>query len=246
MIIQPEIFGKITAYKANDLVILKQYPDNYFDWTVADPNYGIGVSKPSKKNNRVKQSNGTYLYTADSNYKHKDWDNDVPPKEYFDELFRVSKNQIIFGVNYFDDPRLVGGRIVWDKLNGESDQMGCEIAYCSVNNRTDVIYYMWRGMMQGIYCGRNIHKALVQQGNKALNEKRIHPTQKPTLIYKYFMLNYMKSGDKLLDSRGGSFSQAIAAHDLDFELTIIENDEEYYDKGTTWLKWHQRQQKIFR
>lgn len=245
MIIEPQIFGNIKSYYADDIVVMKQFPDNHFDWGLFDPNYGIGASSPSKKPHQVKQKNGTVLHVKETNYKKKDWDNEVPPPEYFDEIFRVTKNQIIFGVNYFDDPRLVGGRIVWDKLNGESDQMGCEIAYCSTNVRTDIIYCMWHGMMQGIYCGRDIHKALVQQGNKKLNEKRIHPTQKPVILYKYLMLNYMKEGDTILDSRGGSFSSAVAAHDLGMNLTIIENDKDHYSDGVKRLEWHQRQLKLF-
>lgn len=219
--------------------------DGAFDLAIVDPPYGIGASKPSKKPNQAKQKNGNKLRVKDSNYTHKNWDFDTPNLQYFNELFRVSKNQIIWGVNHFDVLLPSKGRLVWDKINGNSDQYGCEIAYISQNNRTDILRFMWCGMIQGKYCGKDIKKASVQQGNKALNEARIHPTQKPVQLYKWLLLNYAKQGDKILDTHGGSGSIAIACHELGFDLDICELDTEYFNAALKRFKQHTAQLKLF-
>lgn len=221
-----EKFGLITLANDDCINVIRTYPDNYFNLAIVDPPYGIGTDKPSKKPDKVKQRNGNYLSVTQPIYEHKGWDV-IPNDEYFNELKRVSKHQIIFGANYFG---LKGGMIVWDKLNGRSDQYGCEIAYQSFNKRTDIVYYMWAGMFQGKYCGEDIKQAIVQQGNKKLNEKRIHPTQKPVLLYKYLIEKYSDPGDKILDTHVGSGSICIAAHELGREILGIELDKEYYEK----------------
>jgi site-specific DNA-methyltransferase (adenine-specific) len=233
----------ITVTNEDNMQLMARYPDKYFDLAIVDPPYAIGADKQSIKPILVKQKNGTTLKVKNTNhYTQKNWDNEIPTDEYFQELKRVSKNQIIWGANYFG---LVGGYLVWDKLNGECDQFDCEIAYNSFNNRTDLVYFMWQGMFQGIYCGRDIRKALIQQGNKQLNEKRFHPTQKPVTLYKWLLDKYAKQGDKILDTHIGSMSIAIACHDYGFELVGCELDEEYYKKGTERLKNHIAQQKLF-
>jgi site-specific DNA-methyltransferase (adenine-specific) len=224
---------------------MKRFPDNHFDLAICDPEYGIGASKPSKKPNRAKQKNGAVLNVKSPTYNHKDWDNKPAGKEYFDELFRVSKHQIIWGSNFYDYKFPSSGRIVWDKLNGESDQMGCEIAYCSLNNRTDIVYFMWAGMFQGIYCGKDIRKALIQQGNKQLNEKRIHPTQKPISLYKWLLNEYATAGMKILDTHLGSGSHRIAAYEYGFNFTAFENDKEYYDSQELRFREHSKQHRLF-
>ena len=153
---------------------MKQFPDKYFDIAVCDPEYGRKEHGGRNRSGYVKQKNGRQIWVSDGQYENRGWDIEPPPKEYFEELMRVSKRQIIWGVNYFDYP-LAGGRIIWDKCNDGSDQSGAEIAYCSLNNRVDVFRYMWRGMFQG----KSIEEGTIQQGNKQKNEKRIHPTQKP-------------------------------------------------------------------
>lgn len=202
--------------------------DKAFDLVVADPPYGIGASKPHKKSGSVRQKNGNILATRCGDYTWKDWDStDVDP-EFFDELRRISRHQIIFGANYFG---LQGGMIVWDKINGDCDQMGCEIAYQSFNNRTDIVHFMWNGMMQGIYCGSDVGRALVQQGNKALNEKRIHPTQKPVALYGWLLRTYAQPGWSIFDPMMGSQSSRIAAYKLGFDYAGCERDKEYFDLG---------------
>lgn len=225
---QPSILSK--AYNCDCLEYMRKLPDNYFDLAIADPPYGIGASKPSKKVERARQADGSVLQVPVTDFTKKDWDNTIPSQEFFDELRRVSRNQIIWGANYFG---LQGGMIVWDKINGNSDQYDCEIAYQSFNKRTDLVHYMWNGMFQGKYCGRDIRQAVVQQGNKALNEKRIHPTQKPVILYEWLLTNYAKKGDRIFDPMMGSQSSRIAAHRLGFDYVGCELDKEYYDKGCT-------------
>ena len=227
----------------DNMLLMARYPDKYFDLAIVDPPYGIGADKQSIKPILVKQKNGTTLKVKNTNqYTQKNWDSTIPTDKYFNELKRVSKNQIIWGANYFG---LIGGYLVWDKLNGDSDQFDCEIAYNSFNNRTDLIYFMWQGMFQGVYCGRDVRKALIQQGNKQLNEKRLHPTQKPVSLYKWLLDKYAKEGDKILDTHLGSGSIAIACHDYGFDLTACELDKEYYDKAMERINNHVAQQKLF-
>ena len=231
-----EIISEV--YNMDCVAGMREYPDKYFDLAIVDPPYGINIAEKFAGEKR-KSGNGVAMKSA---FEKKNWDLSIPEKEYFEELFRVSKNQIIWGANYYG---LVGGMIVWDKLNGESDQMDCEIAYCSLNSRCDLVYFMWAGMFQGIYCGKDIRKALIQQGNKQLNEKRIHPTQKPVQLYKWILDKYAKIGDKILDTHLGSGSIAIACHDYGFDLTACELDKEYYDKAIQRIKNHVSQLKLF-
>lgn len=237
--------SKINITNEDNMKLMARYPDNYFDLAIVDPPYGIGASKPSKKPNKAKQKNGTILKVRHKEYMHKDWDLYPPSELYFNELFRISKNQIIWGVNHYGFYFPSKGRIVWDKMNGDSDQYGCEIAYCSLNVRTDLVRFMWAGMFQGVYCGKDHNRATVQQGNKKLNELRYHPTQKPVKLYEWLLMNYAKEGYKILDTHLGSGSIAIACHNLGFELTACELDKDYFDSAMKRLKEHQAQQTLF-
>lgn len=224
-----------------NMELMKRYPDKYFDLAIVDLEYCIGASNPSIKPHVIIQKNGQKSNIKPSNYVNKDWDLKLSSQDYLNELFRVSKNQIIFGGNYYG---LSGGYLVWNKLNGESDQFGCEMAWLSFTKRTDIVNFMWCGMFQGVYCGTDIRKALNQQGNKQLNEKRIHPTQKPISLYKWILNRYAKKNDKILDTHLGSMSIAIACADYDFELVGCELDNDYYELGIKRLKNHISQQKI--
>lgn len=207
---------------------MRTLPDKAFQLAIADPPYGLGADNPAKKPNIVKQRNGSLLAVPHHEYSHKDWDARTPDKKFFDELRRVSKNQIIWGANYFG---LTGGMVVWDKLNGDNDQYDCEIAYQSFDQRTSIVYYIWAGMMQGAYAGRNIGKALIQKGNKQLNEKRIHPTQKPVLLYAWLLDNFARKGDRIFDPMMGSQSSRIAAYKMGFDYVGCELDAEYFSQG---------------
>ncbi|WP_288373983.1 DNA methyltransferase [uncultured Chryseobacterium sp.] len=236
-----KITENITITNEDNMLLMARYPDNHFDLAIVDLEYCIGASKPSDKSGFVKQKNGTELFVKQPNYTPKDWDFKKSSPEYFKELFRVSKKQIVKGGNYYG---LYGGYLVWNKLNGESDQFDCELFWLSFTQRTDNFYFMWAGMMQGIYCGKDIKQALVQQGDKFKNEKRIHPTQTPVPVYKYLLHNYAKPGDKILDTHLGSGSIAIACHDYGFELTACELDKDYYNDSIKRIKNHVSQLKL--
>ena len=219
---------------------MKQFPDKYFDLAVVDPEYGRKEHGGRNRSGYVKQKNGSVLYVSDGQYQNRGWDNEPAGKEYFDELLRVSKNQIIWGVNYFDYP-LVGGRIIWDKCNDGSDQSDAEIAYCSLNNRVDIFRYMWRGMFQG----KSITEGTVQQGNKKLNEKRIHPTQKPVALYEWILTKYAKEGDIILDTHVGSASSLIACRNTNHKFVGFELDEHYYKLSKERLDMELAQMNLF-
>ncbi len=216
------------VFNTDCLEYMRTLPDKAFQLAIADPPYGIGADKPAKKPCRVKQRNGTYLPVNAPDYGKKDWDARTPPQEFFDELRRISRHQIIWGANYFG---LAGGMIVWDKMNGDSDQFGCEIAYQSFDQRTDIVHYMWQGMFQGEHCDIDIRRALGQQGNKSLNEQRIHPTQKPVALYAWILKHYATEGDRIFDPMMGSQSSRIAAYKLGFDYVGCELDKEYFDNG---------------
>lgn len=212
---------------------MKQYTDKYFDLAIVDPPYFSG---PEKRGFYGKKEGGTGIKRV---YEKTDkWE--IPSKEYFKELLRVSKHQIVWGINYFD-VFLGPGRIVWDKCNGESSFSDCEIAYCSMHNSVRMFKYMWNGMMQG----KSISEGHVQQGNKKLNEIRIHPAQKPVNLYKWLLKNYAKDGFKILDTHVGSASSLIACHDLGFEYVGFEKDKTIYKNSLKRLNNHTSQVNMF-
>lgn len=202
---------------------MKEFSDKYFDLAIVDPPYGRKEHGGRNRSGYVRQKNGSKIFVKDGQYGNRNWDNEPPSEDYFNELMRVSKNQIIFGCNYFDYP-LIGGRIVWDKCNDGSDQSDAEIAYCSMNDRVDIFRYMWRGMFQG----KSITEGTTQQGNKRLNEKRIHPTQKPVALYEWLLNRYAKPNDIILDTHVGSASSLIACYNTNHKFIGFELDEYYY------------------
>lgn len=212
------------AYNRDCMEAMREFPDKFFDLAVVDPPYGRGEDGGVCRSGYVKQKSGTRLYVKDGSYTKKNWDSEPPGKEYFDELFRCSKNQIVFGANYMNI-FLPGGRIIWDKCNDGADQSAAEIAYCSLNSRVDMFRFMWRGMMQG----KSIFQGTVQQGNKKMNERRIHPTQKPVALYAWIYSRYAKPGYKILDTHLGSGSSRIAAHDAGLDFWGYEIDKTYFD-----------------
>lgn len=231
--------GKIALYNMDCMELLRQTPDKYYSLCVVDPPYGRGEDGGTDRSGYVKQKNGTLLRCVDGGYTKKQWDSAPPPPEYFDELRRVSKHQIIWGANYMP-VTLRGGAIVWDKLNDGADQSGAEIAHCSLNERVDVVRYMWRGMMQGEAVG-----SMKQQGNKALNERRIHPTQKPVKLYEWLLQQYAAPGMRVLDTHLGSGSIAIAAHYCGVELVACEIDHDYWKAASERYEHETRQVALF-
>jgi site-specific DNA-methyltransferase (adenine-specific) len=209
----------------DNMQLMARYPDKYFELAIVDPPYGIGESMKKRDNTKSnKWANPTKKV-----HNLKNWDNQSPSIEYFIELKRVSKNQIIWGGNYFIDkiihPSM--GWIFWDKKNGNSDFSDGELAYTSFNRGLRKFEWLWNGFQ------------------KQKPEQRIHPTQKPIALYKWILENYANQRDKILDTHLGSGSIALACHDYGFDLTACELDKEYYQKALDRLKKHQMQQKLF-
>lgn len=211
---------------------MKEFPDNYFDIAVVDPPYFTGPEKREFFGRKESQIGVKRVYQ-----KMEEWK--APEPEYFKELFRVSKNQIIWGCNYFDY-HFPPGRIVWDKCNGSSDYSDCEIAACSFHDSVRLFRYMWNGMMQG----KSMWEGDTQQGNKKLNEKRIHPTQKPLILYRWLYGQYAERGWKLLDTHVGSANSLIAAHEAGVQYVGFELDEHMYQLSSERLKEYTAQTRI--
>lgn len=194
---------------------MKNFPDGYFDLAVVDPPYFSGPERRGFYGRKVNPIGVQRHYAQIDKWS-------VPDRTYFDELFRVSKNQIIWGCNYFDHP-FGPGRIVWDKCNGGSSFSDCEIAYCSMHDSVRLFRYMWNGMMQG----KSVTEGHVMQGNKKLNEKRIHPTQKPVNLYRWIIWKYDVPKEwKILDTHTGSL---IAFHEAGLNFVAFEKDKYMYD-----------------
>ena len=209
----------------DNMLLMARYPDNYFDLAIVDPPYGIGESNKQRKNTPCKK-----WKSAKNNiqYIKKEWDSNIPDIKYFNELKRVSKNQIIWGGNYMTnylEPKM--GWIFWDKKTGESDFSDGELAWTSFDKALRKFEWLWSGF------------------KKQQPEERLHPTQKPVALYKWILNKYAKEGDKILDTHLGSGSIAIACHDYGFELTACELDKEYFDKAMERINNHVAQQKLF-
>lgn len=197
---------------------MSQYEDNHFDLAVVDPPYGIGVDG-QKESIKGKKSDR-------KGHKKKGWDSNIPNSNYFKELFRVSKNQIIWGANYFVEHLFKGskGWIVWDKGQHGLTMSDCELAFSSFNKPTRV---------------KVINRvALLKDGT-------IHPTQKPIKLYDWIFQNYANEGDKILDTHLGSGSIAIASHYAGLHLTACEIDEEYFKDSIERIKRDTAQETLF-
>ena len=185
---------------------MKEIPDKYFDLAIVDPPYGIGIS-----GNPVRQA-----------HAKKQWDKNIPPNKYFKELVRVSKNQVIWGGNYFDLPP-TQNYIVWDKVQPHDFSLAmCELAWCSIQRPIKMFTY-----------------SVLRERNK------IHPTQKPVALYHWLLNNYAEEGDKILDTHVGSASSLIACHDMGFEYLGFELDEDYYRMANERLEAHKAQLGLF-
>lgn len=194
--------SNIRIYNEDSLQALRAMQDKQFDLAIVDPPYGIGIS-----GNPVRQQ-----------HTRKSWDDAIPDKEYFDQLFRVSKNQIVWGGNYFGLPP-TQGFIIWNKVQPENFSLAmCEYAWSSIQSPAKI----WT--------------------RSVLAEKdKIHPTQKPVDLYKWILSKYAESGAKILDTHLGSGSIAIACWDMGFDLTAYEIDKEYFDAACKRLDNHKKQ-----
>lgn len=209
--------------------ITQLIPDKYFDYVVDDVPYGLNLGNMPflKANVQVTQKNGKKLNpNKKKKYSLKDWDLQPPGQDYFDEMIRISKNQIIFGVEYVDWVGLGTGRIKWNK--GVAKGMSFkdyEMAYCSSINHIHEIDLLWSGMMQA----ESLKNPMRQQGNKQLNETRIHPCQKPILLYKKIALDFDLKNKTIFCGHNGSGSDRIAFDNFCKQFIATEIDKEHFD-----------------
>lgn len=209
---------------------MKEFPDGYFDLAIVDPPYGIGCMSMNYTRSGAIRTHGYSAAKRRDYRKQTEWDI-KPNKDYFDELFRVSKNQIIWGGNYFTDVLPPSKSfVVWDKRcndNIKNDFADCEYAWMSKGlGVARVFRYMWNGMLQG------------DMKNK---EDRFHPTQKPIRLYTWLLSQYAKRGDKILDTHVGSASSLIACERMGCPYVGFEIDEEYYRKASERLEEERKQ-----
>ena len=200
----------IQIYNTDCVEFMKTFPDKYFNLSIVDPPYGINYSqlvgiKKEKHGFKKRESN--------------DWDKEIPTEEYFKELFRVSRNQIIWGGNYYKLPP-TRCYIIWDKVQ-RIDQADCEFAWTSFDSSARIFSYA-RGNESGFAPCLN---------GSSKNFANIHPTQKPIALYKWLLKKYAKKGYKILDTHGGSFSSAIACYEMGFDFCGTEINEEYFQKA---------------
>jgi len=236
---------EINFFNIDCVEFMRSKPDNYYDLAIVDPPYGINVCKMAytqEENRPCKQKNSTVLRVKKSGYKRGDWDKTPPPPEYWEQLFRVSKHQIIWGIKHYDLKGLGNGLIAWNKCVPDGVSFNnYEHAYCSLLDKEIEFTYMWAGMCQG----KGLDTPKTQQGNKKLNEKRIHPTYKPKRLYRWIIQKFAKNGWMLLDTHGGGMSIAIAADELGFDLDICEIDTYYFNAGVKAFNDFKSQTTIF-
>lgn len=217
--------GMTEAYNVDCMEYMRSLPDKAFDLAVVDPPYGIGEGDGKNHFSRG-------VLAQANEYKKFD-DKMPPPKEYFLELARVSKNQIIWGANHFADVLLVPRSscwLVWDKENGENDFADCELAWTSFSSAVRIFRYRWQGMLQG---------------NMKNKEARIHPTQKPVALYEWIYARYAKPGDRILDTHLGSGSSRIAAYDAGLDFVGCEIDPDYFKAQEERFAAHAAQMSMF-
>jgi len=209
--------ANIKITNEDNMELMARYEDNYFDLAIVDPPYGYGDKKTDILNFRQKE-------------QHREW-NVAPNDNYFKELFRVSKNQIIWGGNYFPFIWGYGGRcfIYWHKGNPVPNFADGELAWTSFDKNAKQFDYRYYGNLEG---------------NTSTGVK-FHPTQKPVALYEWILMNFSKEGDKILDTHLGSGSIALACHNLGFYLTACELDESYYKSAMKRLAEHQQQIRMF-
>ena len=217
----------LTITNEDNMDMMARYPDKYFDLAIVDPPYGIGESNTNFISRGV--SSKKWKRAKPKIYTQKNWDNLPPTEQYFNELFRVSKNSIVWGANHFIE-NIVNQNsscwLVWDK-NTSGDFADCEIAWTTFKTTIRKVELTWSGF------------------RKCEIADRIHPTQKPVKLYKWILDKYAKPGDKILDTHLGSGSIAIACHDYGFDLTACELDKEYFDAAMKRITQHQQQMKLF-
>lgn len=220
------------GYNEDCMIGMARYPDKFFDLAIVDPPYFDG---PNRSGYYGKGYSSLGVRRAKYYDECKEWQ--VPGPEYFEQLARVSKNQIVWGANHFAGVFDSSGPcwIVWDKDNGASSFADAELAYTSFPSAVRIFKYMWNGMHQGSL-----------GGDVTKNEKRIHPTQKPVILYRWLLQNYAKPGNKILDTHMGSQSSRIAAFNMGFDYWGWELDKDYFEAGNKRFAEQTAQQLLFK
>jgi site-specific DNA-methyltransferase (adenine-specific) len=213
------------VYNEDCMIGMKRYPDKFFELAIVDPPYGIGEN--GERSNRPRNTD-KWKKAKPKGYELKDWDV-RPDVIYFNELARVSKNQIIWGANHFYNEIQFTSHswIFWDKVNGSNDFADGELAWTSFNKAVRKFEWLWNGFQ------------------KQRPEERTHPTQKPVALYKWLLTNYAKPGDKILDTHLGSGSSRIAAYDMGFDFYGFELDKDYYQAQEKRFAQFKMQGKLF-
>jgi len=210
--------GGINFFNCDNIEFMKTKPDNYYDLAIVDPPYGISVNMNMGKKKGKK-----------ARYKKKDWDKEIPTPEYYAELFRVSKNQIVWGGNYMTEhlpPRMCW--VCWDKGVPEGISFSdFELAWTSFNIAAKKVKIP--------YCG--------SIGLKG--KKRTHPTEKPIILYRWILKEFAKAGFKIIDTHGGSHTNAIACDMEGFDLDICEIDGNYFKSGLNAFDNYKMQTTLF-
>lgn len=218
---------------------IKSIPDNTYDLAIVDPPYGINIGGESNGKIGGAKPFGVRGFARGGVNKKVDattyeiFDDSKPPdKEYFDNLIRISKNQIIWGANHYISkiPYDASCWIVWDKDNS-GNFADAELAWTSFKTAVRIFKWRWNGLLQQ---------------NMKNKEKRIHPTQKPAALYRWLLMNYAKEGYKIIDTHGGSGSIAIACYDLGYDLDLFEIKEKYYRDLVNRFETHKKQLQLFK
>lgn len=211
--------GNSTSILADCNEYMRMCTPKQFDLLISDPPYFNG---PEKGRFYGSQTSKIGVKRYEYPVCPEEWE--VPTKEYFDLAFEISKHQIIWGCNYYDY-KFTPGRIIWDKVNTASSFSDCEQAFCSMYHKTKLFRYMWSGMLQG----QSIYNGHIMQGNKRLNEKRIHPTQKPVSLYLWTLMEHAIPGWRIIDTHQGSGSLRIACYLFGVDYVGIEKAEPYFN-----------------
>jgi len=235
----------INFHNCDNMQFMADVPDKYYDLAIVDPPYGIGASKQSQSSSKMKGRKNSIIKRSD--LKSKEWDNKIPSQKYFNELFRVSKEQIIWGGNYFPLP-LINSWIVWNKLQVLETRSDGELAWTSFKRPLKIVPLLQDGFKRGQNVGYN---QPVIYNEPFSGKQTIHPTQKPVALYEWLLSKYAKPNDKIIDTHGGSGSIAIAvdkANTLDktnYSLDIIELDKDYFDASLNRFNQYKSQTTLF-
>jgi site-specific DNA-methyltransferase (adenine-specific) len=223
---------RIEFTNEDNMQLMSRYADKHFELAIVDPPYGIGASKQSQSSSKVKGRKNSIVKRSTLNSKN--WDNEIPSQEYFDELFRVSKNRIIWGGNYFLLP-LINSWLIWNKLQVLETRSDGEMAWTSFKRPLKIVPLLQDVFKRGQNVGYN--QPIIY--NEPFSGKQtIHPTQKPVALYKWLLQNYAKEGDTILDTHVGSGSIMIACWELGFDFVGCELDKEYYDASVKRFREH--------